>query len=477
MFVLVIIGIYTDCYSASKKLLILGLGLVGNSLLSLVLHERLFRMDNILAVDASEDAFGLFDELHGNPENRIFLHVDRSNYRTVFDRLVPGDVLAVLADGLESNALLRECLRRGIHFISSSDDSFADDPTPEYACPEQIHYDANRTLQADYRAAPTSILQFGCNPGLISVLSKKALRDIVLEDQGAYVSENRAALLELLDRGDYLGIAAKLQIRAMIETDLDTTDTSITEAPHTLYSTWNTRDFETEMNRRALLRVGTLDTPESILRRFRVCGDPVSVGGKCGSVNQAPVHSFHPADRTLILSHPGKHVRAEGFGPNGSFEGCVIPHEEIVSLYDYYSMRDSEGRLIYAPTVYFLYRPCPLAMRSLFHAQNNRRELITKDRMSSGGEVVGILLEGNRFRSRYVYTELTVDSLSAEFGKASIPDVRSTPTVLQVSVSLLAAIRYVLQHPEEGILYPEDTPLGEMLSYAAWYLPVASRKV
>ena len=54
---------------SSKKLLILGLGLVGNSLLSLVLHERLFRMDNILAVDASEDAFGLFDELHGNPEN------------------------------------------------------------------------------------------------------------------------------------------------------------------------------------------------------------------------------------------------------------------------------------------------------------------------------------------------------------------------------------------------------------------------
>ncbi|MBQ9459149.1 MAG: hypothetical protein IJU66_04370 [Oscillospiraceae bacterium] len=48
---------------SSKKLLILGLGLVGKSLLSLVLHERLFRMDIILAVDASEDAFGLFDRL------------------------------------------------------------------------------------------------------------------------------------------------------------------------------------------------------------------------------------------------------------------------------------------------------------------------------------------------------------------------------------------------------------------------------
>ena len=42
-------------------------------------------------------------------------------------------------------------------------------------------------------------MQFGCNPGLISVLTKKALQDIVREDKGDFVSANRSDLQEMLE--------------------------------------------------------------------------------------------------------------------------------------------------------------------------------------------------------------------------------------------------------------------------------------
>ena len=91
--------------------------------------------------------------------------------------------------------------------------------------------------------------------------------------------------------------------------------------------------------------------------------------------------------------------------------------------------------------------------------------------MISGGESVGIILEGERFRSRYVYTQLKIEELQA------IPDDHSTPTVFQVSVSLLAALSYILQHPQEGILYPEDLDPEKILTYVTPDLSVYSKEL
>jgi hypothetical protein len=64
-------------------------------------------------------------------------------------------------------------------------------------------------------------------------------------------------------------------------------------------------------------------------------------------------------------------------------------------------------------------------------------------------------------------------------GVAPVFDPKSpeTPSVLEVSATLYAAMRYIANHPEEGILYPEYLEVNEMLSYTERFLPVISQKL
>lgn len=54
----------------NKKIMILGMGLVGNSLLSLLVREQLFRAEDIWVVDQGSSTFAQYDAIGGLPANR-----------------------------------------------------------------------------------------------------------------------------------------------------------------------------------------------------------------------------------------------------------------------------------------------------------------------------------------------------------------------------------------------------------------------
>lgn len=54
----------------NKKIMTLGMGLVGNSLLSLLVREQLFRAEDIGVVDQDSSAFAQCDAIGGLPANR-----------------------------------------------------------------------------------------------------------------------------------------------------------------------------------------------------------------------------------------------------------------------------------------------------------------------------------------------------------------------------------------------------------------------
>ena len=446
-----------------QKIMIFGLGLTGNALLDILLEEKTFPTANILVSDQKEGAFAHFDSSVGIRENRFLFHMDRKNYTDLLSYLTAGDYFVCLAEGIEHCVLMETCLQSGIHFICSSDDCFYDEQN-KYFLSEQEHLKQAAALRQQYEKAATSILQFGCNPGLVSIFTKKALKDIVYEDTETFVSQNRWAMIRLLEHREYAALAEYLGVRRIIEIDLDTTRTDIEEDPHTLYSTWNTTDFETEMNRRALFKLGTLDSLKEWLEDFQITADQL--------------HYYNRTDGTVILERSGKKTFLTGKGPGGGVEACVIPHEELFSLYEYLSVRNQEEEIRYAPTVMFLYRPCPLAFSSLFHADNRRCEPIVKDRVISGGETVGISIEGEKFCPRFVYTKLLISppEHAGAVGEDEEPAFTVTPTVYQVAASLYCAIKYIIRHPEEGVLYPENLDADEVLSDVSLLLPVFSVK-
>ena len=434
-----------------RKIMILGFGLIGNPVFDLMLGEDLFGIDDVIVADQDENAFPRFRSCGGRPDNCITVRMEGSRFSELTDRLEEGDILLSLADGIDVCALLEECCKKGIHLITTADSEYSFcDIEPEDIGNEQVHYDRCRQIGKEYGNCTTSVLEFGCNPGLVNLFTKKAIRDIAEEDDGPFVSANRKELREMLDRGDYRAAAELLKVRAMIETDIDSTRTDIEEDAHTMYSTWNAHDFGTEINRRAMFKLGTEETLAQVLQRLSFTEDRLY---------------YHNRDNgTVILDRPARETVMTVPGPEGSFRGCLTPHEELFSLYDYYGIKDESSRNVYAPTVMFFYQPCPLALRSVFHEYNSRYELITKEKMTSGGEAVGIVLEGDRFRSRYVYTVLEM-----------APGRFETPTVLEVSASLLCAVKYLLRHPGEGVMFPEDMDVSEVLSDVSRYLPVFSR--
>lgn len=91
--------------------------------------------------------------------------------------------------------------------------------------------------------------------------------------------------------------------------------------------------------------------------------------------------------------------------------------------------------------------------------------VIGMDELISGGEAIGMLIEGENCTSRYIGTE-------AYIGDGCI----GTPSAFLVAVSIFAALKYIFRHPDEGILYPEQLDADEIISCISPYLPVISKE-
>lgn len=160
-------------------------------------------------------------------------------------------------------------------------------------------------------------------------------------------------------------------------------------------------------------------------------------------------------DLFLSLPKPGFEYMEASFCPQGRMEGHISTHEEIFTIRRLFSYGS------YMPTVHFLYFPCDYAIRSVVQFRKSpatRFHLITKDEIVDGGESVGILMQGKRFKSRYFGNYLKTSYLD------------ESATIAQVAASSYAAFIYMLKHPTEGITMPEDVNEFEVLETTKQYL-------
>ena len=430
----------------SAKIMILGLGSVGRSLLKLLLDDKLFPPEDIMITDISDDAMKYFISSGGKKENFFQYGMNSTNYKKVFEHLKAGDFLICLAERNDSLVLTGESVSRGIHFVSASDDQF-DDRYEIKPVMYRDHFLAYRELSKKTKGDATGMIQFGINPGLVSVFTKTALKNVVEKDEGEFVSARRDYFKKLVEEGDYTLLAKELQVSSFIESDFDNTVSDIEEKEDTVYSTWNIFDFDEEMNDHAIIKVGTETPLSEVLKRVGLSTDQIFY--------------YNMSDGTLVLNELGKNIRTPAYSQGSYFEGCVDAHEEVFSIHDYYTVRNENGEIEYAPTMMFVYRPCDLAFKSLFHEKNTKGQLITNDRILSGGEAVGICVEGRNFSPVHVETALFYDEKRED-----------SASVLLVAVSINAAIRYAMNHPNEGIIFPEYAEPDEIISYISKYVQV-----
>ena len=408
---------------------LLGLGVIGESFLRIFRESGLFDPESFYVIDCDSSKKERFVNLGGSADHFFACMVNGENCTELLAKLNPGDTLIDLAENIRNIKLLNYCLAHGVHYLSTADASFNEEDRSVFSNFREFQQ-AKKKFPPD---AATSIIEYGMNPGLVSAFVKAAIDDIIGQDSSPYVKEHRGRLEELTEGGRYAEAAALLKITGIAEVDHDDQKPIIPFEEDVFYTTWNAYACFEECSFHPQIAFGSAEDLHACPRVFRA--------GEEGCF--------------AMIEGKASDCRVRIWSPQGIMEGNLTVHEEIYPIRDFLRFRE------YAPTVYFVYCPCEYARRShaLFPNELPKKiHLLRKEEIVSGGESVGMILYGEHFHPRYFGCYLLTEN------------AKETATAVQVSASLFAAVQYMQNHPDSGLLFPEDLDHREVLKSASRYL-------
>lgn len=150
----------------------------------------------------------------------------------------------------------------------------------------------------------------------------------------------------------------------------------------------------------------------------------------------------------------------------------VIRHGEAYGISKYLTVHGKDNNnnsVVYRPTVHYAYLPTDSAISSLVEFRMHNYTLqpklrILNNEITQGADEVGVLLLGGR----YVEAWWTGSVLDIDEARRLAPG--QSATTLQVAISVISAINYCINHPNEGICLPDDIDVDEVLDMSIPYL-------
>ncbi len=418
------------------RIVMLGLGSIGQAVLPLLLRHLDVRPDQIEIFAADENGREIAEE-YG-----ITLRVeavDRHNYRQLLD-LNSGCFLINLSVGVSSKALIQLCRERGALYLDTCILPWPDEDSADLSATERSNYGLREEIFAMHKpGTPTAVVTMGANPGLASAFLKSALASMAEDNE---VDVPRAAGGQY----DWARLARDLDIRAIHVAERDTQTSHQRRKRGEFVNTWSVRGLITEGLQPAELGWGTHE------RHWP---------------RDAGKHNYG-SDAAIFLNRPGAGTRVRSWTPlEGSYHGFLITHAESISIAEYLTMEDN-GRTVYRPTVYYAYHPCDDAVLSLHEMagknwQQPERVRIMRDEISCGIDELGVLLMGNRRGVYWFGSRLGID-------EARDLVENNSATSLQVAAGVLSGVVWALDNPRAGIVEPDDIPADDILDVATPYL-------
>jgi homospermidine synthase len=423
------------------RILIIGFGSIGPGTLPLILRHIDIDASRVTILTAEERGH---DEAKAQGVRFIIEPLTRDNYRTVLDGLIgPGDFLLNVSIDVSSVALIEYCRDRNILYLDTciepwpggyTDPSLSPSLRSNYALRESA-----LALRESDKRRPTALLTHGANPGLVTHLMKQALLDIA-RDTGV------AALPDGAGREEWARLSHQLGVKVIHVAERDTQQGNIPKKVGEFVNTWSVGGFTGEGRQPAELGWGSHE------RHFPTDGAR---------------HDFG-RDSAIYLRRPGASVQVRSWTPlQGPYHGFLITHGESISISDYLTLRDN-GRVLYRPTVHYAYHPCDDAVLSVHELAGRQWQMQEAQRLMmgeivSGTDELGMLLAGHA-KGAYWYGS----RLSIEEARRLCP--YNNATSLQVCVAVLAGMVWCIEHPEEGVVEPEEIDFRRILEICMPYL-------
>ena len=434
-----------------------GFGAVGKSFYEKISKEIRFDENKYFVITMDSYEFDAFVNLGGLVSNFLVREVTRDNFKEVFGAILQeGDLLIDFADTVGTKDFCIWCADNNIMYLNTGE---ADWPDHWYSIFEEN--ELKRGIREAHQKSKSTnkypiVLQHGNNPGLVSHFVKAAIEYIV----NTQFKKDRQ-MRELIKTGRFNEAAKNLGIRMIHVNDIDLQEVKDEYSDNILFSTWCTDSFWFEMLSEATANIGT--------------HEEIDFEDECNLVDHEKGYlEFQKiaADKKCRTVYPG-----------GEFEGFLVPHEETITIAKNLEVKDGE-KVIYRPSVMFIYSPCRYATNYFSKAKVNDHpnpdpskpqdvenengqsiirgyvypqnfEIVYQEKITQGTEYVGVLLMGDNFEPVWVGNRVETSFLN----KDKNASYWQTPTITPVAMSALAAVCWMLKNREKGgIYFPDDIP-------------------
>lgn len=368
-------------------------------------------------------------------------------------RVGDGDLLLDLAWNIDNPTILQWCRDHGVRYLNTSVELWNpyDHMTEVHPLDRSLyvrHMSLRRMMAAwPHNKGATAVVEHGANPGLVSHWAKQALTEIagrMLQDGLGDTAGLEAALA-----GERYNVLAMLTGTKVIHVaERDTQVSTVPKRTNEFVNTWSVEGFYEEGVAPAELGWGTHE------RRLPP---------------NAFVHAGEGPCNQIAIARPGMETWVRSWVPGGEIRGMVIRHGEAFTMCEALTVTDPDtGRAVYRPTVHYAYHPSDAAINSVLELRMRRWEMqpaqrILNDEIVSGQDILGVNLMGHPYKCWWTGSLLSIDE-----ARAALP--HQNATTLQVAGSIMGAVSWMIDHPEEGVCVPDDLPWRTVLGVANRYL-------
>jgi homospermidine synthase len=435
-----------------KRVLFVGFGSVAQCTLPILLKYVRVPPRNITVIDF-EDQSALLRPWIAQGVRFVRDRVGPENLGQVLGKhLSAGDVLIDLAWNIDCCEIVQWCHDHGVLYLNTSIEVWDPYDRELYSHPTQRtlywrHMNVRLMREGWPEPGPTAVLEHGANPGLISHFTKQALIDIgtrVLADKKVGGAEAEALQQSLAGR-EYNRLAMQLGVKVIHCSERDTQISDRAKHVDEFVNTWSVEGFREEGTTTAEMGWGTHE-------------------------KELPPRAFEHQDgprNQICLAQMGINTWVRSWVPNYTIRGMVVRHGEAFTISDKLTVWD-DGRAVYRPTVHYAYCPCDAAVVSLNELRGYDYQLQPKirimgDEITGGADILGALVMGHAYNSWW-----TGSDLSIEESRRLVP--HQNATTMQVAISVVAAVGWMIENPQRGVCVPDDLPHEFILEISKPYL-------
>ena len=436
----------------NQKILVIGFGSVAQCTLPILFKQINVPYDHVTVMDFEDKQEKLQPWIDRGVHYVREQIMETSMAAQLSAYLKKGDMLIDLAWNIGAEDIIQWCYDHDVNYINTSielwnpyDASHEKHPTEKTLY--YRHMRLRKMMQKWKKKGPTMITEHGANPGLISSLVKQGLIDIsqkMIKDR-LIVNEDKVFLESLISQRKFNEMAQRIGVKVIHISERDTQISKQPKQVDEFVNTWSVEGFREEGTTTAEMGWGTHEKklPDLAFQH------------RSGPKNQ------------ICLARMGMNTWVSTFVPHYEIRGMVVRHGEAFTLSDYLTVWQGEEAL-YRPTVHYAYCPSDAAIASLNELRGNNYKLqkkirIMNDDITQGEDILGALIMGHPYQSWWIGSILSIHE-----ARSLVP--HQNATTVQVAISVVAAMLWIIDHPNEGYMNPEHLPHEFIIKVAKPYL-------